>query len=51
MFCFWNNGGDISGDGGTGFVVCDWVGHKGNWDIVRCVVGMNARLEMRERGA
>ena len=39
------------GDGSTGIVVCDWVGHKGNWDIVRCVVGMNARLEMRERGA
>ena len=36
------------GDGGTGIVVCDWVGLKGNWDIVRCVVGMNARLEMRE---
>lgn len=36
------------GDGSTGIVVCDWVGHKGNWDLVRCVVGMNARLEIRE---
>ena len=36
------------GDGSTGIVVCDWVGHNGNWDIVRCIVGMNARLELRE---
>ena len=43
-------GGDEGkkGDGGTGIVVCDWVGLKGDWDIVRCVVGMNARLEIRE---
>lgn len=40
--------GDKTGDGSTGIVVCDWVGLKGNWDIVRCVVGMNARLVMRE---
>ncbi|KAL8817810.1 MAG: hypothetical protein Q9191_008072 [Dirinaria sp. TL-2023a] len=40
--------GKVVGDGSTGIVVCDWVGYKGNWDIVRCVVGMNARLEMRE---
>ena len=33
------------GDGSTGIVVCDWVGHNGNWDIVRCIVGMNARYE------
>ena len=37
------------GDGGTGIVVCDWVGHKGDWDLVRCIVGMNAKLEMREQ--
>ncbi len=36
------------GDGSTGIVVCDWVGYKGNWDLVRCIVGMNAKLEMRE---
>lgn len=42
---------DKIGDGCTGIVVCDWVGQKGNWDIVRCIVGMNARLEMREHGA
>ncbi|CAG8957554.1 hypothetical protein HYFRA_00010420 [Hymenoscyphus fraxineus] len=35
------------GDGSTGVVVCDWVGLNGDWDLVRCVVGMNARLEMR----
>ena len=33
------------GDGSTGIVVCDWVGHYGDWDIVRCIVGMNARFE------
>lgn len=37
------------GDGGTGIVVCDWVGYKGDWDLVRCIVGMNAKLEMREQ--
>ena len=36
------------GDGSTGIVVCDWVGHKGNWDLVKCIVGMNAYLERRE---
>ncbi|KAL8736165.1 MAG: hypothetical protein Q9166_000320 [cf. Caloplaca sp. 2 TL-2023] len=39
-----------AGDGSTGIVVCDWVGHKGNWDLVRCIIGMNAKLEMREHG-
>ena len=33
------------GDGSTGIVVCDWVGHNGNWEIVRCIVGMNSRFE------
>lgn len=43
------DGGEArKGDGGTGIVVCDWVGVKGNWDLVRCVVGMNAKLEIRE---
>lgn len=36
------------GDGSTGIVVCDWVGYKGDWDLVRCIVGMNSKLEMRE---
>lgn len=35
------------GDGGTGIVVCDWVGQNGNWDLVHCIVGMNAKLQMR----
>ena len=35
------------GDGSTGIVVCDWVGNDGNWDIVRCIVGMNARFESK----
>ncbi|MCJ1364106.1 hypothetical protein MMC16_003215 [Acarospora aff. strigata] len=38
------------GDGSTGIVVCDWVGYQGDWDLVRCIVGMNAKLENRERG-
>jgi 1-phosphatidylinositol phosphodiesterase len=32
------------GDWSTGIVVCDWVGLDGDWDLVRCIVGMNARL-------
>jgi len=32
------------GDWSTGIVVCDWVGLGGDWDIVRCIVGMNAKL-------
>lgn len=39
------------GDGCTGIVVCDWVGNNGNWDIVRCIVGMNAKLELREKSS
>ncbi|MCJ1407645.1 hypothetical protein MMC19_001716 [Ptychographa xylographoides] len=38
------------GDGCTGIVVCDWVGNNGDWDIVRCIVGMNAKLRLREKG-
>ena len=38
------------GDGGVGVVVCDWVGEDGDWDLVRCVVGMNARLLLRQKG-
>lgn len=38
------------GDGCTGIVVCDWVGDRGDWDLVRCVVGWNVKLEMREKG-
>ena len=39
--------GKAIGDGSTGIVVCDWVGDKGDWDLVRCIVGHNAKLEMR----
>ncbi|KAK8196480.1 hypothetical protein M8818_006645 [Zalaria obscura] len=41
--------GGLEGDGGVGIVVTDWVGHDGDWDLIRCIVGMNARLEMREK--
>jgi len=37
------------GDWGTGVVICDWVGDGGDWDLVRCIVGMNAKLMMRQR--
>ncbi|GME23157.1 hypothetical protein GTA08_BOTSDO05079 [Neofusicoccum parvum] len=37
------------GDGTTGIVVCDWVGDDGDWDLVKCIVGMNSFLEMREK--
>ncbi|KAK5947288.1 hypothetical protein PMZ80_001438 [Knufia obscura] len=35
------------GDWSTGIVVCDWVGLDGDWDLVRCVVGMNSKLPRR----
>jgi 1-phosphatidylinositol phosphodiesterase len=37
------------GDWGTGVVVCDWVGDQGDWDLVRCVVGMNGKLLMKQK--
>jgi 1-phosphatidylinositol phosphodiesterase len=40
-------GREMIGDGSTGIVVCDWVGYNGDWDLVRCIVGHNARLEAR----
>ncbi|KAK4147881.1 uncharacterized protein C8A04DRAFT_33968 [Dichotomopilus funicola] len=39
---------DIIGDAATGIVVTDWVGHHGDWDLVRCIVGWNARLQLRQ---
>lgn len=36
------------GDAGTGIVVIDWVGHNGDWDLVRCIVGWNARLQLKQ---
>lgn len=36
------------GDAATGIVVTDWVGHNGDWDLIRCVVGWNARLKLRQ---
>ncbi|KAK3984853.1 hypothetical protein QBC44DRAFT_336277 [Cladorrhinum sp. PSN332] len=35
------------GDAATGIVVTDWVGHDGDWDLIRCVVGWNARLQLK----
>jgi 1-phosphatidylinositol phosphodiesterase len=39
---------DGVGDAATGIVVTDWVGHHGDWDLIRCIVGWNARLQLRE---
>jgi 1-phosphatidylinositol phosphodiesterase len=36
-------------DWSTGVVVCDWVGDRGDWDLVRCIVGMNSKLLVRQR--
>ena len=38
------DGGVKEGDWSTGVVVADWVGLGGDWDLIRCVVGMNAKL-------
>ena len=43
-------GEEFKGDGAVGIVVCDWVGKDGDWDLVRCIVGMNSRLLLRQRG-
>lgn len=36
------------GDAATGIVVTDWVGSHGDWDLIRCIVGWNARLQLRQ---
>ncbi|KAJ5190818.1 uncharacterized protein N7498_009803 [Penicillium cinerascens] len=36
------------GDSSTGILVTDWVGLDGDWDLVRCIVGMNAKLRLRQ---
>ena len=46
MYEAWGGEGCGGGGGGgcaTGIVITDWVGACGDWDLVRCVVGMNAR--------
>ena len=35
------------GSAGTGIVVTDWVGAHDDWDLIRCIVGMNARLQLK----
>ncbi|EFX04737.1 phosphatidylinositol phospholipase c [Grosmannia clavigera kw1407] len=37
------------GDGSTGIVVTDWVGLDGDWDLVRCIVAWNARLQLKQQ--
>ncbi|KAI1859560.1 uncharacterized protein JN550_011968 [Neoarthrinium moseri] len=36
------------GDACTGIVVTDWVGLGGDWDLIRCIVGWNARLQLKQ---
>lgn len=36
------------GDGATGIVITDWVGNNGDWDLIRCIVGWNARLQLKK---
>ncbi|TDZ65904.1 1-phosphatidylinositol phosphodiesterase [Colletotrichum trifolii] len=35
------------GDAATGIIVTDWVGANGDWDLIRCIVGMNSRLQLK----
>ncbi|KAA8648616.1 hypothetical protein EYZ11_001573 [Aspergillus tanneri] len=42
------NHGESDGDWATGILVTDWVGLDGDWDLARCIVGMNARLKLRQ---
>ncbi|KAJ5567426.1 hypothetical protein N7535_006732 [Penicillium sp. DV-2018c] len=41
-------GKEHDGDCSTGILVTDWVGLDGDWDLVRCIVGMNAKLRLRK---
>ncbi|KAM7200436.1 PLC-like phosphodiesterase, TIM beta/alpha-barrel-containing domain containing protein [Rhypophila sp. PSN 637] len=41
-------GGLSVGDASTGIVVTDWVGRDGDWDLIRCIVGWNARLQLKQ---
>ncbi|KAI0014288.1 PLC-like phosphodiesterase [Xylariaceae sp. FL0662B] len=36
------------GDASTGLVVTDWVGLDGDWDLIRCIVGWNAKLQLKQ---
>ncbi|CAG8301344.1 unnamed protein product [Penicillium nalgiovense] len=40
-------GKEHDADCSTGILVTDWVGLHGDWDLVRCIVGMNAKLRLR----
>ncbi|KAL6717954.1 hypothetical protein ACLMJK_004039 [Lecanora helva] len=36
------------GDGSTGIVVCDWIGADGDWSIVDCILGYNAKFTTKK---
>ncbi|KAH8675882.1 phosphatidylinositol-specific phospholipase C [Xylariales sp. PMI_506] len=40
--------GLVTGDSSTGIVVTDWVGLEGDWDLIRCIVGWNAKLQLKQ---
>lgn len=39
---------ETGGDWSTGILVTDWVGSGDDWDLIRCIVGINERLKLRE---
>lgn len=46
--CRSHSGAEGDCDWSTGILVTDWVGENGDWDLVRCIVGMNAKLKLRQ---
>ncbi|KAJ5476456.1 hypothetical protein N7475_002185 [Penicillium sp. IBT 31633x] len=42
-------GKEHDGDCSTGILVTDWVGLNGDWDLVCAIVGMNAKLRLRQQ--
>ncbi|SRR6266480_1371894 len=36
--------------GCSGVIVCDWVGWKGDWELVQCIIEMNRRLRIESEG-
>lgn len=42
------HGGD-DGDWSTGILVTDWIGKDGDWNLARCIVGMNAKLMLKQQ--
>ncbi|KAF2862824.1 PLC-like phosphodiesterase [Piedraia hortae CBS 480.64] len=43
-------GKPMPGDGSAGIVVTDWIGKNGDWDLAKCIITMNSRILLRQRG-